>query len=307
MENPVSLGFIGAGHIASAVAKVAVTRGHRVVLSNSRGPESLASLVHKLGPNATAGTVDDATKMDIVVLAVPLHAYQCVPPESVVGKIVIDAINYYPHRDGKFAELDTKSTTSSEMVELHLPGAKVIKAFNTIVYFQFGADGSKRGSRNRRALPIAGNDPAAKGVVADLIDEFGFDSLDVGNLPQSQYFQPIPYGEIAVGFLGSWISQKTLGFVPVYGVPHSAIGLRKALMKNGWKPPIDPIEVNDIEAKDLKVKGHKKHRGKQELNDDDNVEKSDFDEKAGKQEDMENPGDKLEHCLESAKCIQKQT
>jgi len=234
---PCSIGFIGAGHIGSALAKIAAHHKHKVILSNSRGPESLSGLVEKLGPNASAGTVDDATQADIVVLSVPFKAYTCIPPEKVVGKIVIDTNNYYPHRDGKFAELEIDSTTSSEMLQYHIPEAKVVKAFNTIVYFQLSTDGSKTGSRNRRALPIAGDELAAKKTVAALLDEFGFDVVDLGPLQQGQFFSPIPGGEIAVGYLGSWVSKKFLGFIPVYGVRQNAKELRHALITNGWHAP----------------------------------------------------------------------
>jgi len=240
MAAPASIGFIGAGHIGSAIAKLAVHHGHKVIVSNSRGPETLSSLVHKLGPDAQAGTVDDATGADILVVSVPLHAYQCVPAAKVVGKIVIDTNNYYPDRDGRIPELENASVTSSELLQLHLSGAKVVKAFNTIVYFQIGTDGSKAGTRVRRALPIAGDDFAAKKTVAELLDEFGYDVVDLGPLDQSSYVQTIPGGEIAIGFLGSWLANKLLGHVPVYGMRLTAKEMRKALLTNGWKPPVGP-------------------------------------------------------------------
>jgi len=251
----ITIGCIGAGHIGSAIAKLAVKHGFKVILSNSRGPETLSSLVVKLGSNASAGTVDDAAGADIVVVTVPLRAYKCVPPDKVVGKVVIDTNNYYPDRDGRFPELESGSVTSSELLQQHLPGAKVVKAFNTIAYFQIGSDVSKRGAHHRRALPIAGDDFVSKKTVADLIDTFGYDVVDVGSLAEGRYIQTIPGGEIAIGYLGSWVSNKLLGHVPVYGVRKTAKELHKALISNGWQPPQGPTASIGDEATQNKDTG----------------------------------------------------
>src|SRR6476469_1512849 len=102
-----TIGFIGSGHIGGTVAALAIAAGHRVVLSNSRGPQTLTEVVGTLGPQASAATVDDAAKRgDIVVVSIPLHAYRSVPVAPLAGKIVIDTNNYYWQRDGHFAEID---------------------------------------------------------------------------------------------------------------------------------------------------------------------------------------------------------
>src|SRR6185503_62662 len=169
-----TIGLIGAGHIGSQVARLAVANGYRVVISNSRGPETLAALVAELGPNARAATSTDAAKAgDIVVVTVPLKNYRDVPVEPLAGKIVIDTNNYYPQRDGNIPELDDESTTVSELLQAHLPTSKVVKAFNHIYAAQLTTDGTPAGTKNRRALVIAGDDTAAKATVTELLDRFG--------------------------------------------------------------------------------------------------------------------------------------
>lgn len=185
-----TIGIIGAGHIGSQVARLAVASGHNVVISNSRGPETLASLVAELGQRARAGTVGDAAKAgDIVVVAVPLKAYRTVPVEPLAGKIVIDTMNYYPQRDGHIRELDAEETTTSELLQAHLPKSKVVKAFNHIYASQITTDGKPAGTSDRRALVIAGDDRDAKATVTRLLDQFGFDVVDVGPLNESWRIQ----------------------------------------------------------------------------------------------------------------------
>src|SRR5512138_3000238 len=112
-----TIGLIGAGHIGSQVARLAVRNGYDVVISNSRGPETLAALVKELGPTARAATPVEAAKAgDIVVVTIPLKNYRQVPVEPLAGKVVIDTNNYYPQRDGHIAELDHESTTTSELL-----------------------------------------------------------------------------------------------------------------------------------------------------------------------------------------------
>jgi len=185
-----TIGLIGAGHIGSQVARLAVKTGHDVVISNSRGPETLADLVKELGPGACAGTpVEAARAGDIVVVTIPLKNYRSVPVEPLAGKIVIDTNNYYPQRDGHIPELDDESTTVSELLQAHLPTSKVVKAFNHIYAADLTKDGQAPGTKNRRALVIAGNDQAAKGEVARLLDRFGFDTVDAGPLKEGWRIQ----------------------------------------------------------------------------------------------------------------------
>ena len=185
-----TIGLIGAGHIGSQLARLAVQHGYDVVLSNSRGPETLADLVAELGPKARAATPDEAAAAgDIVVVTVPLKNYRQVPVEPLAGKIVIDTNNYYPQRDGHIPELDNESTTTSELLQAHLPSSKVVKAFNHIYASQLTTDGSPAGTKNRRALVIAGNDQEAKATVTGLLNQFGFDTVDAGPLSESWRIQ----------------------------------------------------------------------------------------------------------------------
>jgi predicted dinucleotide-binding enzyme len=185
-----TLALLGAGHIGSQIARLAVAHGYRVVLSNSRGPETLATLVAELGPNARAATAMDAAKAgDIVVVTLPLKNYLEVPVEPLAGKIVIDTNNYYPQRDGHIPELDNESTTTSELLQAHLPTSKVVKAFNHIYAAQLTTDGRPAGSKDRRALVIAGDDLDAKTTVRNLLDQFGFDTVDAGPLKEGWRIQ----------------------------------------------------------------------------------------------------------------------
>jgi 8-hydroxy-5-deazaflavin:NADPH oxidoreductase len=185
-----TIGLIGAGHIGSQVARLAVAQGHDVVLSNSRGPETLSGLVAELGPRARAATPAEAARAaDIAVVTVPLKNYRQVPVEPLAGKVVIDTNNYYPQRDGHIPELDNESMTTSELLQAHLPTSKVVKGFNHIYAVQLTTDGKPAGTPNRRALVIAGDDPAAKATVTTLLDQFGFDTVDAGPLKEGWRIQ----------------------------------------------------------------------------------------------------------------------
>ena len=185
-----TIGLIGAGHIGSQVARLAVANGYDVVVSNSRGPETLSSLVAELGPKARAATAAEAARAgDIVVVSIPLKNYKWVPVEPLAGKIVIDTNNYYPQRDGHIAALDDESTTTSELLQEHLPASKVVKAFNHIYAAELTTHGQPAGTKGRRALVIAGDDPEAKAVVALLLDQFGFDAVDAGPLKEGWRIQ----------------------------------------------------------------------------------------------------------------------
>ena len=185
-----TIGLIGAGNIGAQVARLAVAHGHDAIISNSRGPETLAELITELGPKARAATVvDAATAGEIVVVSIPLKHYRTVPVAPLAGKIVIDTNNNYPQRDGHIAELDNESTTTAELLQAHLPTSRVVKAFNHIYAAQLTTDGRPAGTPNRRALVIAGDDPAAKATVTRLLNEFGFDTVDAGPLKEGWRIQ----------------------------------------------------------------------------------------------------------------------
>jgi predicted dinucleotide-binding enzyme len=186
-----TIGLIGAGHIGSQLASLSIANGYDLVISNSRGPESLAEMVKKLGAKAKAGLSEDAARAgEIVIISIPFKAYRSVPVAPLAGKIVIDTNNYYSQRDGQFAELDDETTTSSELLQAHLPKSKVVKAFNHLYAAELSTHAQPRGSENRRALAIAGDDREAKAIVARLIDRFGFDAVDLGPLKESWRIEP---------------------------------------------------------------------------------------------------------------------
>lgn len=181
-----TIGIIGAGNIGSNVAQAAIAAGHDVVIANSRGPESLSELVSQLGPQARAATVAEAaTAGELVLVAIPLKSIGHLPVEPLTGKIVMDANNYYPQRDGRIDALDTNASTTSELLQQHLPAARVVKAFNNIPARQIVTDGKPGGTLDRRALPVYGDDAAAKDAVIALLDEIGFDGIDLGALEDS--------------------------------------------------------------------------------------------------------------------------
>lgn len=181
-----TVGIIGAGHIGQTLAKGLVDRGYDVVISNSRGPETLADLVADLGPRARAATATEAAAAgDIAIVTVPLKAYREVPVEPLAGKIVLDTNNYYWERDGRIADLDEKRTTTTGMLQEHLPASKVAKAFNHIMSGDILTTGSPAGTPGRRALATAGDDAEAVGVVEKLYDEFGFDTVNIGPISES--------------------------------------------------------------------------------------------------------------------------
>jgi predicted dinucleotide-binding enzyme len=187
-----TLGLIGSGLIGSALARLAVAGGLDVVLSNSRGPETLSDLVAELGPHAKAGTPAEAAAAgDWVVVTIPLKAYKQVPRGPLAGKTVLDTNNYYAGRDGTIPELEDDSTTSSELLQQHLPDAQVVKVFNNIFFKHLADLPRPAGAEDRTALPIAGDDPAAKVRAAELLDILGYDTVDAGTLAEGgRRFQP---------------------------------------------------------------------------------------------------------------------
>ena len=192
-----TIGFIGAGHIGGTLAKLAVDHGYDVIISNSRGPSTLADLVTDLGDRARAGTVQEAAAQgDLVVVTIPVKAVPTVPVAELAGKLVIDTNNYYPQRDGQIAVLDDGSLTVSGYLQQHLPTSSVVKAFNNITSTNLGTRGLPAGSPDRIALPVAGDDPDGRAAVMTLIDEFGFDAVDAGPLSESWRFQKdhVAYG-----------------------------------------------------------------------------------------------------------------
>lgn len=186
-----TLGLIGSGMIGSSVARLAVAAGLEVVLSNSRGPETLADLVAELGELARAATPAEAARAaNVVVTAIPLKAYEQLPAEAMAGKTVLDTANYYPERDGHLATLDAGDLTSSAVIQRHLAGSQVVKAFNNITPHQLLNLARPAGAPHRNALPIAGDHADAKAEATRLLDVLGHDAVDYGTLAASWRSEP---------------------------------------------------------------------------------------------------------------------
>jgi predicted dinucleotide-binding enzyme len=186
-----TIGFIGSGMIGGALARLAVAAGLNVVMSNSRGPETLADLISELGDHARAATPQEAAKAgDVVVATVPLGVYDKLPADALAGKIVIDTMNYYPGRDGRIPELDGGDITSSELLQRHLAGSRVVKTLHNMDWIRLYSRARPAGAPDRSALPVAGDDPAAKTEVTRLMDVLGYDAVDIGTLSDSWRCEP---------------------------------------------------------------------------------------------------------------------
>ena len=196
-----TVGFIGSGHIGSTVAWLAVKVGHEVVLSNSRGPDTLHELTFELGARARAGTSEEAAAAgDLVLVSTPLKAYPKLSGAPLAGKVVMDTGNYYSQRDGQIPELDTKSLTDSEYLLGYLPGAQVVKVFNNIFFKHLLNLARPSGAADRSSLPIAGDSATAKAAVTEFLDSIGYGTVDSGLLAEGWRQQPgtpvyaTPYG-----------------------------------------------------------------------------------------------------------------
>lgn len=196
-----TIGIVGSGNIGSTVARLAIEAGHGVVVSNSRGPHTLRSLVAELGPQARAATTTEAAREgELVLVSVPLVAYPSLSGLPLRGKVVMDTGNYYPQRDGQIPALDDKALTDSEYLRSFLPGAEVVKVFNNIFFKHLRALARPVGDPERSALPIAGDSAAAKSAVADFLSSLGYDVVDGGQLEEGWRQQPgtpvyaSPYG-----------------------------------------------------------------------------------------------------------------
>ena len=186
-----TIGLIGSGQIGGTVARLSVAAGHQVVLSNSRGPDTLKDLAAELGPLARAATAAEAAAAgDLVLVSVPVLAFSKMPSGALAGRVAMDTGNYYPQRDGQLAELDDGSLTSSALLQRDLPGAAVVKVFNNIFYKHLLSLARPAGDPSRSFLPIAGDDAAAKSAVTAFLDSIGYGTVDAGTLAESWRQEP---------------------------------------------------------------------------------------------------------------------
>ncbi|MFE2204534.1 NADPH-dependent F420 reductase [Streptomyces rubiginosohelvolus] len=185
-----TIGIIGSGLVGGSVARLAVDAGYHVVLSNSRGLESMTELVSDLGPLARAATVDEAIVAgDIIALPVPLAIFDALPADRLAGKVVLDQTNYYPEF-WRHAELDAGQLTSSELVQRHLKDSLVVKGLHNLDWNHMYSNARPKGDAGRTTLPIAGDDDAAKKAVTQFLEAVGYDVVDAGSLAQSWRIEP---------------------------------------------------------------------------------------------------------------------
>jgi predicted dinucleotide-binding enzyme len=177
------IGVLGAGRLGGTLARRFVAAGHEVAVAGNHDPLTLQPLVARLGGHVHPAAAGDAVRFgDLLVLAVPFGAVEKLPTGGAGGKVVVDATNYEPARDGHRPLLDTGAMTSTEMVQACFPTAKVVKAFNSMRWDHLRDYGHLGGAETRYGLPVSGNDPVAKRAVFDLVEQLGFEPVDAGEL-----------------------------------------------------------------------------------------------------------------------------
>ena len=185
------LAVLGAGHVGPVVARLAVHAGHEVAIATSGDPDSIALITQVLIPGARPCWARDAiADADVVVLAMPLHRFLTVNPAPYSGKLVIDAMNYWPATDGILPVLEDGPAGSSELVAGLLPDSAVVKALNHIGYHDLEDNARPVGSLDRRAAGVAGDDPKAVAVVAAFVDQIGYDPVRLAGLRAGRVLQP---------------------------------------------------------------------------------------------------------------------
>ena len=204
------LGILGAGHIGPVVARLALSAGYPVDIAASGDPEDIALITEFVVPGARPRWVSDAAAdADIVILAMPLHRFLDVDPGLLKGKLVVDAMNYWPASDGRlpvFEDTVFEDTVfenpvfdgtafedaggSSEIVARRLAGSTVVKALNHIGYHELEDEARPAGAADRKAAGVAGDDPGAVEVIARLVDRIGYDPARVGGLAAGRVLQP---------------------------------------------------------------------------------------------------------------------
>jgi 8-hydroxy-5-deazaflavin:NADPH oxidoreductase len=185
------IAVLGAGHVGPVIARVAIEAGYPVSIAASGDPAEIELIAQVLAPGADPRWAADAAgEADIVVLAIPLHKFATLDPSLVAGKVVVDAMNYWPPVDGVQEMFEDRRYGSSEIVQRRLARSTVVKTLNHIGYHELDDERRPAGSPERRALGIAGDDPRAVDAVAELIERMGYDALRFGSLSAGRLLEP---------------------------------------------------------------------------------------------------------------------
>jgi 8-hydroxy-5-deazaflavin:NADPH oxidoreductase len=189
MARPHKLAVLGAGHVGPVIARLAVNAGYPVAIAARGDPADIALVAELVIPGARPQWAADAVAdADIVVLAIPLQRFADVDPVPLAGKLVVDAMNYWPASDGVVDAFEHGS--SSEIVARRLAGAAVVKALNHIGYHELEERARPAGAGDRRAVGVAGDDPAAVAAIAGLVDQLGYDPACLASLRAGRVLQP---------------------------------------------------------------------------------------------------------------------
>lgn len=186
-----TIAILGAGKLGTVLAGLALKAGYQVYIAGSGSPEKIALSINVITPGAIAATPEEAARHgDIVILALPLSKYRTIPVDTLAGKLVIDAMNYWWEVDGKSNEFENPRGSSSEMVQQFLPASHVVKALSHMGYHHLHDEARAKGEPGRKAIAIAADDTRDAETVATLVDQLGFDPLFIGPLAAGKILEP---------------------------------------------------------------------------------------------------------------------
>ncbi|GAA4759682.1 NADPH-dependent F420 reductase [Citricoccus nitrophenolicus] len=185
-----SIGILGAGRVGAALARRSVAAGYDVRIATARPAAEISLLTEILTPGATAASAAELADTDLTIVAIPLRKYRELDPSPFAGRAVVDVMNYWAPTDGTQADFESDHRTSSEIIQGHLTGSRLVKTFNHIGYHELETDHRPSGAVDRRALAVAGDHDQTRWAVAGVIDRLGFDAVDAGPLAAGRALQP---------------------------------------------------------------------------------------------------------------------